>query len=431
MKHKVTKVKLKNGASGLIIDVPDASVVCYDFNFRAGDYLSPKDKMDTAHILEHMVLGANKRYKKSSEFSKEFCKNGAYNNASTGKFHMSYEAECADFEALRILDLLCVAIESPLLLEKEFIAEKANVHEELKSRRNNHFSELSLMMGHAMGQCELTFTDRAKQLDNINLKDIKMHYNKTHFAGNLNFFIAGNLAKYKNQIIERLENLQIKSGGKRIALPSEKLISLYNPLINLDNSVENIYYRWETVQDHVFNDSDDEAASAYLSTLLGTMHSRIFGVAREKGLVYGINYGQYRTKNNSIWWVGGQVLPQNIKHLFRLMSHELRSVAEGNFTKQEMLDARAYALGNFQKSIQTVSRLLYHYYGKFVFEGKIDDYYKVPDAIKAVTNKKIITIAKKCLSNDNIRGLGLYGATDQIDTDKLNKIINASYIKIK
>ena len=65
MKHSVVKVRLNNGAEGLVIDVPDATVMCYDFNFRAGDYLSPKGKMDTAHILEHMVLGANKRYKKS------------------------------------------------------------------------------------------------------------------------------------------------------------------------------------------------------------------------------------------------------------------------------------------------------------------------------------------------------------------------------
>ena len=429
MKHSVVKVRLNNGAEGLVIDVPDATVMCYDFNFRAGDYLSPKGKMDTAHILEHMVLGANKRYKKSSDFSKEFSKNGAYNNASTGKFHMSYEAECADFEAFRILDLLCVAIESPLLLESEFIAEKANVCEELKSRRNNHFSELSLTMGEAMGQCELTYGERAKQLGDINLSDIKKHYQKTHYAGNLRFFIAGNIGNRKNDILARIENMDIKSGGERLALPDEKLKSITNPLNIKNDSVENVFYRWETVQSHVLSDPEDEATGAFFATLMGTMHSRIFGAARERGLVYGINYGQYRTKNNSIWWVAGQVLPQNIDKLFTLISSELKSVANGNFTSQEMADARSYALGSFQKSIQTVSRLLYHYYGKFVFDGEIDDYYKVPAAIKAVTDKKVISMAIQCLQSSNLWGLGFLGATEEIDTNKLNKTIKSTYMK--
>lgn len=428
MKHTVTKVRLKNGAEGLVIDVPDATVMCYDFNFRAGDYLSPKGKMDTAHILEHMVLGANKRYKKSADFSKEFSKNGAYNNASTGKFHMSYEAECADFEALRILDLMCVAIESPLLLKSEFIAEKANVYEELKSRRNNHFTELSLNMGEAMGQCELTYGERAKQLANITLLDIKNHYQETHFAGNLRFFIAGNIGSRRQDILDRIENMDIKPGGERLVLPEEKLKALKTPLNIINDTVENIFYRWETVQSHVLSDSEDEATGAFFATLMGTMHSRIFGIARERGLVYGLNYGQYRTKNNSIWWVAGQVLPQNINSLFSLISSELNSVAKGNFTCQEMQDARAYALGSFQKSIQTVSRLLYHYYGKFVFDGEIDDYYKVPAAIKAVTNTKVINMAKQCLQSNNLWGLGFLGAIDQIDTVKLDKIIKSTYI---
>ena len=39
MKHKVHEIKLQNGAKGLIIDVPDASVMNFYFDFRAGEYL--------------------------------------------------------------------------------------------------------------------------------------------------------------------------------------------------------------------------------------------------------------------------------------------------------------------------------------------------------------------------------------------------------
>ena len=35
MKHTVSEVRLANGARGLLIDVPDATVMSFQFQFRA------------------------------------------------------------------------------------------------------------------------------------------------------------------------------------------------------------------------------------------------------------------------------------------------------------------------------------------------------------------------------------------------------------
>ena len=37
MKHTTTEVRLKNGARGLLIDVPGATVMSFQFQFRAGN----------------------------------------------------------------------------------------------------------------------------------------------------------------------------------------------------------------------------------------------------------------------------------------------------------------------------------------------------------------------------------------------------------
>ena len=103
MKHVVTELKLRNGAKGLLIHIPDASVMSFEFNFRAGEYLVNPEKWETPHLMEHMLLGANERYPKSRLFQAEIEKNGAYSNASTSVYEISYEAECADFEWERIL----------------------------------------------------------------------------------------------------------------------------------------------------------------------------------------------------------------------------------------------------------------------------------------------------------------------------------------
>ena len=37
MKHTVEEIRLKNGARGLFIDVADATVMSFQFQFRAGN----------------------------------------------------------------------------------------------------------------------------------------------------------------------------------------------------------------------------------------------------------------------------------------------------------------------------------------------------------------------------------------------------------
>lgn len=422
MKHTVELVTLKNGAKGLLINVPDASVTSFDFNFRAGDYLSPKDKWDTAHIMEHMVLGANKRYKSSTEFSKVFEQNGAYSNASTGTYHMSYIAECADFETERILDLLCLSIEAPLFLESEFKAEKANVREELKSRRNNHGHELSLALSAAMGQFELPYTDRAKQLDNITLTDVKKHYKSTHTAKNLRFVIAGNISKIKDALIERIESIGLLPGEGRIDLPSEPLTTPPKPLVSKKSDVENLYYRYEVNLGQLLNTKEIDALQALNGLLFGSMHSRVFGKAREQGLVYGIGYGDYRTRDNSLFWMGGQVLPENIETLFKLFISELQTIASGNLSETELETIRLSALGSFKRSTQTVGQLVDGYLPWFVFDDKIEDFFDTPNRIKAVTVESVVDAASRV--NAHIAyGIGFAGATTGINATRLAQIL--------
>ena len=114
MKHTVEEIKLKNGARGLLIDVPDATVMSMQVHFRAGSrYVRDKDIYETAHIMEHMAFGASEKYRSGHDFEQEFTKNGAYHNAYTSDYSMVYDAVCADFEWDRILELQRIAITTP------------------------------------------------------------------------------------------------------------------------------------------------------------------------------------------------------------------------------------------------------------------------------------------------------------------------------
>ena len=65
MKHTTTEIRLKNGARGLLIDIPGATVMSFQFQFRAGNrYVKEKGIYETAHLMEHMAFGANAKFKR-------------------------------------------------------------------------------------------------------------------------------------------------------------------------------------------------------------------------------------------------------------------------------------------------------------------------------------------------------------------------------
>jgi predicted Zn-dependent peptidase len=355
MRHSVKEISLKNGAKGLLIHIPSASVMTMDFNFRAGEYLVSADKWEVPHLMEHVLLGANELIPRARDFQAELEKNGAYSNATTGVYDITYEAECADFEWDRVLDLLTIAITKPLFLEEEFQSEFGNVREEMAARSNNHFRRLSLEMRQALGLIAKTDAERLEIMSNVTVDDVREHYKKTHNTHNMRFVIAGNLTPGR--------------------------------------------------------------------VTTETLYSKILGTARERGLVYGMNSGLSQTRDASNWWFGAQVSDRNAAALLKIIIEELSKVLTGHIADQEIESTKQYALGRFQRSAQTVGGTASGYAGRYFFDGVIEDYYRVPERIKAITKEQIISISN-AMFTDDVWGLGVLGNCGKDFTDKLQETLS-------
>ncbi len=419
MKHAVSEVALANGIKGLFVHIPDASVMTFEINFRAGEYLVAKEKWETPHLMEHVLLGANELIPKARLFQAEFEKNGAYCNASTGSYDITYEAECADFEWDRVADLLLTAITKPLFLAEEFEAEFGNVREELTARSNNHFRNLSLALREAYGFKVLTDQTRLQLMDNVKLEDIFEHYSATHTARNLRFVIAGNIAPKRQKILEDLfENIELEQGNERLALPREIPVALQEPLYIHNESVENLYFYLDSFRHARISDPETDALSLINTMLTETLYSRILGTARERGLVYSMSSGFGQTAHSSNWWFGAQVMPKNVTKLFDIITRELEAVFEAKLNSEDVASAKQYALGRYQRSGQTVSGTASGYSSRYFFDEAIDDYYDIPRRIDAVTKEAIVAISQAMFA-DNIWGLGCLGSSGHEFVDGL------------
>ncbi len=423
MKHTVTEITLRNGAKGLLIHVPDASVMSFEFNFRAGEYLVDAKKWETPHLMEHMLLGANERYPKSRVFQAEIEKNGAYSNASTSVYEITYEAECADFEWERILELMLLAITKPLFLADEFEAEVGNVREELTARSNNHFRHLSLELRKQYGFMAKTDDERLKLMDNVTVSDVREHYERTHTTRNLRFIIAGNLTpKRQEQVQDVMEKIGLPGTGTRIDLPNEKPKPQAGPVIITNKTVKNLYFYIDSFMLRRLNDPETDALNLVNTMLTETLYSKILGTARERGLVYGMSSGFGQTKLSSNWWFGAQVSQRNAPALFDIVIDELHNVFRGEIAAEDIEAAKAYALGRFQRSAQTVAGVAGGYSGRYFFDEIVDDYYQVPRRIKAITKTQIVETSR-ALFADQIWGLGLLSNCEKTYANELYKQI--------
>jgi predicted Zn-dependent peptidase len=395
----------------------------YDINFRAGEYLVEEPKWEVPHLMEHVLLGANELLPRARDFQAELEKNGAYSNAMTGVYDITYEAECAEFEWDRVLGLMLVAITKPLFLEDEFTAEFGNVQEEMTARSNNHFRRLSLEMRKNLGLIAKTDSERLELMDNVTVEDVRAHYKRTHHSPNMRFVIAGNLTPRRRKMIEQLfSTIDLPTVGDRFELPTELPKRLTRPVYVANDTVENLYFYIDTFMKRRLSDPETDALNIVNTMLTETLYSKILGTARERGLVYGMNSGLSQTRDASNWWFGAQVSDKNAKPLLRIVVDEISKVMNGDIGADEIDATKQYALGRFQRSAQTVGGTAAGYSGRYFFDEVVEDYYRIPERIKAVTKSQIVDIAGS-MFDENLWGLGILGNCGEPFAEELREML--------
>lgn len=418
MKHAVHEVKLKNGARGLLIDVPGATVMSFQFHFRAGNrYVAGKDIYETAHLMEHMAFGANSQYKSEHDYEAEFTKNGAYHNAWTSDLAMCYVADCADFEWERILELQRLAITEPRFNSGELKAEKGNVKSELTGYLNNHNRVLWPKVQQLLGEDIYSYWQRLQTIPNVKLKDVKEHHERTHTSDNLRFVIAGKLDGRKARIKEMLDAWELPR-GERFDVPRDQLSSA-GPALIRRKEASNLTFGWSLVLPRALSDEEDDAMGCLNHLLTGTMHSRIYGAARKKGLAYGVfsdlSVGIY----DSSWDFGGQVNLETSDGLFDIIVREMQAVREGRISDDELEAAKSYALGRHQMGAQTVSQISNFYSGRYFSDDVVREYDRSPDEIKNITLERMIATAREFLAHDAWALAGV-SCGEKEDLERLN-----------
>lgn len=428
MEHKVEEVKLKCGAKGLLIDVPEAPVFCMELWFRAGNStVKDYQRFEAAHIMEHMALGANAQHGSKSEVDKYISKYGAYSNAWTGNDHLAYIRECPDFDWERILRQLVTQVTTPKFLEDEFKAEFGNVEEEMKQRSNNQWNEIDQVMEQKFGwKYSETWLQRLELMQKVTNKDVKEHYKRTHGANNVLFFIAGNLKGKKKEIVSILEGLEKLPKTEHFKLsPYPEIKAFTDPVVIKKNDVPNIYMQLQlyAFKDNIKINIDAIKLSVLNKVLTDGDHSRIYGKARQRGLVYSLGCGRSASEEgNYNWSLYCQVGKEKIDDLLELVIKELKDVRENGLTKEEVEEAIVAMKGSLRMGNQTAGKVMSWTAGWYTSheEEKVYNFDDVDKWYDAVTPESIHELFVNLIKTKKW-GAGFLGNVTKEDAEKWNK----------
>ena len=422
MKHSVEEVQLKNGARGLLIDVPGASVMATRIQFRAGMMYSKKrDIYELPHLVEHLAFGANAKYKDEQRFEAEFTKNGAYHNAYTSDISVCYETECADFEWDRIMELQRVSIAEPRFNEEELKSEKANVRSELTGYMNDYYRLLWPRVQQAVGEDILDLSERLKTISNIELKDIREHYRRTHTAKNMMFIIVGKIKGRKHKIIRELESWPLREGEK-FEIPMADLHSSEAISIRRKDA-SNITFGFSLVTPRHLDVEEVFAMNCLNHILNGTMNSRIFGKARKEGLVYGMGSAIASNTHNTYWDFEGEVNEENAEKLFSLIQTELMRALNGEVSDEDFEAAKLYALGRVQMGAQTVGQIADYYAENYFINESVENYDNMPNLIRGIDRAKMIELSRE-FAGSGIKGFAAVSSVEKAVISSLETHLN-------
>lgn len=420
MTHTRNEIILNSGGRGLIVHVPGSTVVELEFTFLSGFDYAPASKYELPHSMEHLLMSANEHYRTKTTFARELEKNGAYTNAYTSQLLNGYIATTPEFEWQRVTELFWQGLTAPLFRPSEFSSEHETVREELLTKLESHSLMLHIATKRSIEHGSKTFTypKRIKLLPAIRVKDLRNYYQQTHTAANMRFIVAGDFAGKKRELRHLLERYTAHlPNGLRASLIPVRLRASNAPVV-LSRDIEKVYFDIKAAISRELSEREIIAMNILGQILTGSWDSRIFGKARNKGLVYYLGSGLSVLSGTSTYSIFGTVDPAKMTKLSELIKRELLRIRDNGVNPAELRRAKANMLGSFQISYQTPHSMLAWYSRYFVYDD-VYDFGHQPQLIRSIRQSDIMKLLEYFFSNRTYWTCGVLARNPRTAADTL------------
>lgn len=396
--------KLDNGQTVIIKEVHDNPIVTIDTWIKTGSINETDKNNGVAHFLEHLFFKGTQKYP-TGEFDKLLESKGAITNAATSKDFTHYYITIPSKDFKTAIDLHADQLLHPQIPRKELEKERKVVIEEIAKSNDQPETKLYQNLTSAFYTThpyKRSVIGEKSIIENITREEILDFYNVWYNPSNMVTVIVGDvntqdaLASVKKEFA-RKETTNAKNPVYKLDKPTERQIKIIDK-DKTKNAYMLIGFRGVSAKDQ-----KDMYALDVLGTLLGDgRSSRLYQTVKEqKQLAYSISAGHSSMRDESMFFIRANFVPENIDKLQKAIFSEIEKIRNGNIDEQDILTAKNIIERDTFYARESTSNITNELgYTTVIFDNPMF-YENYIANIKKVTKADIYRVAKKYLNSDS------------------------------
>lgn len=349
---------LKNGMKVLILEDNSSPIISLGIWYKVGSRNETVGKTGISHLLEHMMFKGTKKIG-SQEFSRIIQRMGGVDNAFTSTDATCYWEVFPKENLEKILELEADRMQN--LVFREFEEEKKVVMEERRLRTENRpegiFWEELYALSYKVHPYKNPVIGWMNDLENINLSDVKNHYNTYYSPNNAVMIIVGDVEEKKaiSLVKKYFEKIPSAKNIPEVKIKEPKQMGERRMHIKKEGFSKKLGISFHIPE----AGSDDEIKIQILAYILGgDKTSRLYKrLVHEKGLATEcFAYSDIRIDPGLFIIAADLKLTSSFEEVLNEILKEIEKIKKEGIEDKELIKAKNQVKASFVYSQQSILR---------------------------------------------------------------------------
>lgn len=390
--------KLDNGQTVIIKEIHTNPIVTIDTWVKTGSINENEKNNGVSHFLEHLFFKGTTTYA-PGEFDKILESKGAVNNAATSKdfthYYITIPSKYFDLALKMHADML----QNPLVPGKEMEKERKVVLEEISKDINSPTTKVYnnlISMMYTDHPYKRKVIGESSIIENITREEILSYFNKYYAPSNMVTVIAGDV---DSQIA--LKGVQKYFSKEYKKIPQNKYLKekqLTKQLKKIDYAPIESGYMFIGFRTVKTIDKDSYALDV-LAAILGEGKSSVFyqNIKDKKQLAFNISASNSTMKDDGIFYVSANFIPENCKKLENSIFSEIKEIQINGVSQEQLELAKNLIEKDTYYARESISNIAQEIGYTMVTTDDIKYYENYLQNIKKVTESDVKRVANKYL----------------------------------
>lgn len=336
---------LSNGVRLLVVPIPGSTTIDFRYFTHSGSVFAQHDQFELPHLLEHLILLGNKNLPDPAKFAANMERYTSSWGGLTNRYLNTFWYMKSPRHLGEFLYSVADQILEPTLQDNAVEEQKEVIRQELNKDSVNE-RVLRFYAGHQARLPQLfpSHKSRAESLQNISPEDVRRYFSNYFVSDNTAIAVTGNIDQKQIALLESKLEVALQPYRRGV----KNTIKLGKPLMDTPRIIEfeshnrNLVYFCLSFDVEGRQISDLPSLKVLQALWGGGKGARMYQKVRRAGLTYSpqtLALLEYERTRLALW---DDVEPEKFMDFLKLALTELRDLASGNFSDEELERAKLF-----------------------------------------------------------------------------------------